>query len=221
MFAPQRARVPARRGNVRGDAVGFLDGCRHLESGVRAANSVVPGGHCVDAHPVRRAVRQHDRQRVVGQVLLALVGHLSLDLRVITGQRGGGAVGLGRAQGRPDRAVGTGGETPDHPGVAVGRRVGEVVSNHLGYVVGHPRVDGGAPLDVGAVVGLLVDAEGGADDDCRRDDPRVDGVVERFLNLRALHRAVGLARVAVEKLDDRVGLAVGGGVVARSDDEDG
>ena len=93
--------------------------------------------------------------------------------------------------------------------------------NHLGDVVGHPRVDGGTPLDVGAVVGLLFDAEGGADDDCRRDDPRVDGVVERFLNLRALHRAVGLARVAVEKLDDRIGLAVGGGVVARGDDENG
>ena len=93
--------------------------------------------------------------------------------------------------------------------------------NHLGDVVGHPRVDGGTPLDVGAVVGLLVDAEGGADDDCWRDDPRVDGVVERFLNLRALHRAVGLARVAVEKLDDRVGLAVGRGVVAWGDDEDG
>ena len=93
--------------------------------------------------------------------------------------------------------------------------------NHLGDVVGHPRVDGGAPLDVGAVVGLLVDAEGGADDDCRRDDPLVDGIVERFLNLCALHRAVGLARVAMEKLDDRVGLAVGGGVVAWGDDEDG
>ena len=93
--------------------------------------------------------------------------------------------------------------------------------NHLGDVVGHPRVDGGAPLDIGAVVGLLVDAEGGADDDCRRDDPLVDGIVERFLNLCALHRAVGLARVAMEELDDRVGLAVGGGVVAWGDDEDG
>ena len=93
--------------------------------------------------------------------------------------------------------------------------------NHLGDVVGHPRVDGGTPLDIGAVVGLLVDVEGGADNDCRRDNPRVDGVVERFLNLRALHGAVGAARVAVEQLDDRVGLAVGGGVVAWGDNEDG
>ena len=95
------------------------------------------------------------------------------------------------------------------------------MSDHLGDVVGHPRVDGGAPLDVGAVVGLLVDVEGGTDDDCRRDDPRVDGVVQGFLYLRALHGAVGAAGVAVEKLDDRVGLAVGGGVVAWGDDEDG
>ena len=101
------------------------------------------------------------------------------------------------------------------------RRIGEVVSDHRGDVVGHPRVDGGAPLDVGTVVGFFVDVEGGADDDCRRDDPLVDGVVQGFLHLRALHGAVGAARVAVEKLDDRIGLAVIGGVVAWGDNEDG
>ena len=213
--------MSAGGGDVRGDRVGRTYRRRHLERRVGPADDVVTGGHRVDAHPVGRAVGEHGGQSVVGQVLVPLVRHLAFDLGVVAGQGGGRAEGLGRAQRRPDRAVGARGESADHPGVAVSARVGEVVADHRGDLVGRPRVHGWASFDIRAIVGLLVDTQGGGDDDGGRDDSGVNGVVEGLLDLRALRGSVGLAGVPVEELDDGVGLAVRGGVVARCDHVNG
>ncbi len=107
--------------------------------------------------------------------------------------------GLGRAHRRPHRAVGTRGETAEHPRVALVGGVGEVVADERGDFVRGPRVDGGAILDIRAVVRLLVDAQGRDDDDGGRDDPGVDGVVEGLLDVGTLRGAVGLARVPVQQ----------------------
>ena len=194
--------MSAGRRDIRGDRVRIFDGRSHLESGVGAANRVVSGCHRVDAQPVRRTIRQHGRQRVVSEVLVPLVGHLSLDLRVVAGQRRGSPVGLRGTQSGPDRAVGARGEAADHPAIAVGRRVGEVVPNHLGAIVGDPRIHGWAPFDVSAVVRFFIDVETGGDDDRRRDDAGGNGLVQFLLDTEALQDSVGSARVTVQELDN-------------------
>ena len=69
--------------------------------------------------------------------------------------------------------------------------------NHLGDVVGDPRVHGWAPFDVSAVVRFLIDVETGGDDDRRRDDTGGNGLVQFLLDAEALQDSVGAARVAV------------------------
>ena len=213
--------MPAGGRNIGRHGVGRLDGLCHLDGGRGTAGPVVCGGHRVDAQPVGDPLGQHRGEGVIRQVLVAEIRHLPLDLRVIAGEGGRCAEGLGRAHRRPHRAVGTRGETAEHPRVALVGGIGEIVADERGDFVRGPRVDGGSILDIRAVVRLLVDAQGRDDDDGGRDDPGIDGVVEGLLDVGTLRGAVGLARVPVQQLDDRVGLAVGGGVVAWCDDEDG
>ena len=213
--------MPARRRNVGGDAVGFLHGVCHRKSGECPTGAVVGRRHGVDPHSVGCARREHRGEGIVRKVLRALGLHLAFDLRVIPGEHCGGAEGLGRAQGGPHGAVCARGEATDHPRVAVGGNPREVVPNHRWNLVRGPREDRGASAKIRAIVLVLVDVQGGGDDDRRRDDPGIDRVVEGLLDAEVLQDAVGSAGVAVEELDDTVGLAVARRVVAGDDDVHG